>query len=48
MGQEPQVPGKKPYEQPHLVIYGDVLKLTGLVNVAGAKSDAMFGALKSH
>jgi hypothetical protein len=48
MDRKPEAVGKKVYHEPHLRIYGDVLKLTGLVNVAGAKTDAMFGASKSH
>ena len=48
MDRKPPVPGKKAYQQPHLRIYGDVLKLTGAVNVAGAMVDVMFGGGKSH
>ena len=48
MERKPQISGKKAYQQPHLRVYGDVLKLTGLVNVSGATPDAMFGTLKSH
>jgi len=39
--------GKKPYQEPQLRVYGDVRKLTGLVNNMGALTDAMFGASKS-
>ena len=48
MDRKPTVSGKKAYQQPHLRIYGDVLKLTGAVLVAGAMVDVMFGGGKSH
>jgi hypothetical protein len=44
----PQGPEKKAYQTPQLRVYGDIRKLTGLVNVAGMTADAMFGASKSH
>jgi hypothetical protein len=50
MDRMPQVSGKnkKLYQRPDLKVYGDVLKLTGLVNAVGVKTDAMFGSAKSH
>jgi hypothetical protein len=47
MDQKLQAHEKKAYQQPHLKIYGDLLKLTGLVNNAGSVVDAMFGTLKT-
>lgn len=45
---KPQGSHKKAYQKPILRVYGDVLKLTGVVNVAGANTDGMFGKLKSQ
>jgi hypothetical protein len=47
MDRKPEATGKKVYKQPRLKIYGDVLKLTGLVNNGGMATDAMFGASKT-
>jgi hypothetical protein len=38
---------KKLYQEPLLRVYGDVRKLTGLINNMGGITDAMFGASKS-
>lgn len=48
MNLKPQGSDKKAYQKPNLRVYGDVRKLTGLVNFAGMNTDAMFGSSKSH
>jgi hypothetical protein len=48
MMDKPVGSGKKAYQEPQLRVYGDIRKLTGAVNVAGAAADGMFGSSKSH